>query len=109
MTFIPITRNLSLYQGSEFSNTFYLGYTNTDFSNTSIVGKLTENHESNTTYSFTGIGFANACVTLSMNGASTALIPEGRFFYDIFSVDASNNHNRIMNGIVTVYPSVTFP
>lgn len=50
---------------------------------------------------------ANGQITLTMSAATTANLKSGRYMYDVIITDASNNVTRLIEGIVTVLPSVT--
>ena len=44
---------------------------------------------------------------LSMNAETTSSLDQSRYVYDIVLTDAENNITRVVEGIVTVNPSVT--
>lgn len=46
-------------------------------------------------------------ITLSMDAGTTANIKAGRYVFDIKSTDAANTVTRVLEGIITVVPSVT--
>lgn len=50
---------------------------------------------------------ANGEITLSMPAANTASMSAGRYVYDVIIEDTSNTVTRVVEGIVTVLPSVT--
>lgn len=52
-------------------------------------------------------GTANGEITLSMTAANTANVTPGRYVYDVKVTSASNIVTRVVEGIVTVLPSVT--
>jgi len=52
-------------------------------------------------------GTANGEVTLSVTSANTAAMTPGRYVYDVTINDGANTVTRIVEGIVTVLPSVT--
>lgn len=49
---------------------------------------------------------ANGEITLSMTAANTALLIPGRYVYDLV-MDNANVRLRVVEGIATVFPSVT--
>lgn len=49
----------------------------------------------------------NGELTMSLGAGNTANIPAGRYLFDLKSTDRSNNTTRILEGIITVTPSVT--
>jgi hypothetical protein len=50
---------------------------------------------------------ANGEITLSMTAANTANLKPGRHVFDIKTTDDDNVISRILEGIITVNPSVT--
>jgi hypothetical protein len=50
---------------------------------------------------------ANGQITLSITASNTANITPGRYVYDLKITSPSNTVTRIVEGIVTVLPSVT--
>lgn len=55
----------------------------------------------------TGANAAAGIITLSLTSEQTANLEFGRYVYDVKVTDASNTTTRIVEGIVTVTPSVT--
>lgn len=52
-------------------------------------------------------GVANGEITLSMTAANTANVTAGRYVYDVKITSPENVVTRVVEGIVTVLPSVT--
>lgn len=52
-------------------------------------------------------GTANGEITLSITAANTSNIPAGRYVYDLKIASPENVVTRVVEGIVTVLPSVT--
>jgi hypothetical protein len=50
---------------------------------------------------------SNGEVTLNMSSANTANIKPGRYVFDVLTTDYANNVTRVLEGIVTITPSVT--
>ncbi len=50
---------------------------------------------------------ANGEIVMSMTAANTANIKPGRYVFDVLTVDTYNSTSRILEGIITVTPSVT--
>lgn len=46
-------------------------------------------------------------ITMAINSANTANITPGRYVYDVLITSGSSVKTRIIEGIVTVLPSVT--
>lgn len=60
-----------------------------------------------TTISATVTGTANGEITLSMAAANTANVTPGRYVYDVKITSPASVVTRVVEGIVTVLPSVT--
>jgi hypothetical protein len=50
---------------------------------------------------------ANGQITLSMTAANTANLKAGRYVYDLMITDSNLTKTRVIEGIITVTPSVT--
>ena len=50
---------------------------------------------------------ANGEITMAMTSANTANLAAGRAFYDLVMTSPTNVKTRVVEGIVTVLPSVT--
>jgi hypothetical protein len=50
---------------------------------------------------------ANGEITLSMTSANTANMKAGRFFFDVKTLDVSDVTTRILEGLITITPSIT--
>jgi hypothetical protein len=101
--------NLIIDQGTTFSSQFSV-YTETDepvdFSSYTGAAQMRKSYTSSISYPF-DVAVSNAgLVTLSMSATNTALIPAGRYLYDV-EVTSDNIVSRIAEGIVTVTPQVT--
>ena len=70
---------------------------------------MRKSYYSNTSYTITTSvsDSANGEITLSMTASNTALLSAGRYVYDVLIEDNSNTVTRVVEGIVTVLPSVT--
>jgi hypothetical protein len=62
---------------------------------------------SSTTIVSTVTGTANGEITLSMTSANTSNLTPGRYVYDVIITSSANVVTRVVEGIVTVLPSVT--
>lgn len=60
-----------------------------------------------TTITATVTGTANGEVTLSMTSSNTANLTPGRYVYDVIITSPTSVVTRVVEGIVTVLPSVT--
>ncbi len=69
-------------------------------------GSLRKYYTSSNATVFTSV-LANGSLTLSLTANQTGNLYPGRYVYDVYMSDVSNNWNRIVEGICTVTPSVT--
>ena len=60
-----------------------------------------------TTITSTVTGTANGEVTLSVSATNTASLTPGRYVYDVIITSPTSVVTRVVEGIVTVLPSVT--
>lgn len=60
-----------------------------------------------TSITATVTGTANGEITLFMSAANTANVTSGRYVYDVKVTSPANIVTRVVEGIVTVLPSVT--
>ena len=60
-----------------------------------------------TTITSTVTGIANGEITLGVTAANTASLTPGRYVYDVIITSPSSIVTRVIEGIVTVLPSVT--
>lgn len=50
---------------------------------------------------------SNGEITMSITAANTSNIKPGRYVFDVKTTDTSNTVSRVLEGIITVNPSVT--
>lgn len=105
---------LYMDQGTTFNNLIYL---NDDLTNANInvsgyiiTSQLrrsyySQNVSANLVCSITDA--ASGEITVSLDAANTANIPAGRYLFDVKVKDNINFTSRIVEGIITVTPSVT--
>lgn len=60
-----------------------------------------------TTITSTVTGTANGEITLSVTAANTSSLTPGRYVYDVIITSPTSIVTRVIEGIVTVLPSVT--
>lgn len=103
---------LTLEQGANFNTVLDLkdsaggilnlaGYT--------VAAQMRKSYYSTTATNFT-ITVTDAAagqITMSMNSANTANVTPGRYVYDVLITSGSSIKTRIIEGIVTILPSVT--
>lgn len=103
---------ITIEQGATFSTTVNVedAYNSpinlTGYSASSMMRK---SYYSSTSYTITATvtGTSNGEITLSMTSANSALLSPGRYVYDLIINDGANTVTRVVEGIVTVLPSVT--
>ena len=105
--------NLAIDQGTTFSATIQVNDdTGSDRNLTGFTGRsqLRRSYSptSNVQFAVTIDNPSNGEVVISLTSAKTANLKYGRYVYDIELVETSTgNVERILEGIVTVYPEVT--
>ena len=103
--------NILMDQGATFTTTFNLVDENNkplDLSTYTANSEMRISYYSVNSYSFSASGYVNGAIVLTMNASSTAVIWPGRYVYDIELTDSFNNNiSRVIEGIITVTPSVT--
>jgi hypothetical protein len=103
--------NIVMDQGATFTTTFNVVDNNNlpiDLSHYTAASEMRKTYFSSNAYSFSATGYANGAITLTMNAATTSAIWAGRYVYDIDITDQSGNVSRVIEGIVTVTPGVTY-
>jgi hypothetical protein len=105
-------QELYIEQGSTFNTTitlddvYGLAYNLYGYSASSMMRN--SYYAANATAVFnTTIDTANGIIGLGLTSANTANIWPGRYVYDTIITDVSGNVTRVLEGIITVSPSVT--
>lgn len=103
---------LVIEQGATFSTT--LNVEDTAGSAIDLTGYTAESQMRKSYYSSSATtinaevtGTSNGEVTISMTAPNTANVTAGRYVYDVKITSPSNEVTRVVEGIVTVLPSVT--
>ena len=80
-----------------------------NLNNYAAAAQMRKSYYSNTAINFTVVitDAAAGQITISMNAATTADIVPGRYVYDVLITSPSVVKTRVIEGIVTVLPSVT--
>lgn len=99
-------------QGATFSSTITVEDTNGDAVNLysyTANSQMRKSYYSSTAYTITSVvtGTANGEITISMTAANSALLSPGRYVYDVKITSPTDVVTRVVEGIVTVLPSVT--
>jgi phage-related minor tail protein len=103
---------LTLEQGATFSTTVNVEDsqgTAINLAGYSASSQIRKSYYSTTANSFTATVTSNANgeITLSMTAANTANLNPGRFLYDLLITAPDTTKTRVVEGIITVLPSVT--
>lgn len=104
--------NLYLEQGTTFSSTITIDDVYGDIYDLAGVTPYSAIRKSyysaNTTAVFdASINIEHGTITLDLDAETTANIPAGRYVYDTIIRDINNTTTRVLEGIITVAPSVT--
>lgn len=103
---------LTLEQGANFNTVLDLKDSAAGILNLSgytVAAQMRKSYYSSTATDFTIVitDAAAGQITMSMNSANTSNVTPGRYVYDVLITSGSNVKTRIIEGIVTVLPSVT--
>ena len=104
--------NLAVDQGSDFSTTIQLNDDlggDRNLSGYFVRGQLRRSYGSvsNVAFSSNISSSITGEVTIALSSAATANLKYGRYVYDVELYTNTGNVERILEGIVTVYPEVT--
>lgn len=103
---------LTLEQGANFTTVLDLkdsGGGILNLTGYSAASQMRKSYYSNTATSF-AVTVTDALagqITMTMNSANTSNVTPGRYVYDVLITSGSGVKTRIIEGIVTVLPSVT--
>ena len=107
--------NLVIYKFTDFEQTFALEDSNTgsvkNLTGFSATCKMQRTLNLGSLTEFT-ISFPNRLegkVSISLNDTQTALIEEGKYFYELMLTDPNDVTERVIEGIVIVKHPVTYP
>lgn len=103
---------LTLEQGATFSTTVNVEDTQgtaINLAGYSASSQIRKSYYSTSANSFTATitSNANGEITLSMTAANTANLTSGRYLYDLLITAPNTTKTRVVEGIITVLPSVT--
>jgi len=103
---------LTIEQGADFNTTINVNDGTgaaQNLTSYTAAAQMRKSYYSTTANSFT-VTISNAGageITMAMTSANTANLTAGRYFYDLVMTSGSNIKTRVVEGIVTVLPSVT--
>ena len=107
--------NSAIYKFTDFEQTFVLedSRSNSEKNLTGFTGtckmQRTLNLGSLTAFNLTFPDRLEGKVSISLNDTQTALIEEGKYFYELMLTDSNNVTERVIEGIVIVKHPVTYP
>ena len=104
--------NIFIDQGADFTTTVTVTDSNGDA--VSLVGysaaaQIRKSYSSSTSTAFT-TSVSNASggeITITLSDSQTAALEAGRYLYDVLITTAGRDQTRVVEGQVTVNPSVT--
>jgi hypothetical protein len=103
---------LTLEQGASFTTTVTVNGSDgspTNLLNYTAAAQMRKSYYSTTANNFTVTvsNAANGELTMAMSAANTANLTPGRAVYDLLITSPTNVKTRVVEGIVTILPSVT--
>ena len=107
--------NLIIYKHTDFEQTFVLedGQSNSAKDLTGFTGtckmQRTLNLGSLTSFTLTFTNRIRGKVRISLTDDQTAVIEEGKYFYELMLTDPNNVTERVIEGVVIVKHPVTYP
>ena len=81
-----------------------------DLTNYTALGMIRKTYQSSTATTFTSAFVSprtTGQITISLTDTQTAALESGRYVYDLVITDASGSKTRVVEGNVTVNPSVS--
>ena len=104
--------NIFIDQGATFTTTVTVSDANGDavsLSGYSVAAQIRKSHLSSTSTAFTA-SISNASageITISLTDSQTTSLEAGRYVYDVLITASGGTKTRVVEGQVTVNPSVT--
>jgi hypothetical protein len=78
-----------------------------DLTTYTVESQIRKTYTSANAYSFTATANSSGVLVLALTANSSAAIPAGRYLYDVLVTSGIGNASRILEGQVTINPSVT--
>ena len=95
-------------------NIYYHSYSNrrndsaVNLSGYSVAAQIRKSHQSTSSVAFTAsVSDASAEITISLTPTQTTALEQGRYVYDVLITASGGTKTRVVEGQVTVNPSVT--
>tara|TARA_B100001063_G_scaffold147544_1_gene137751 strand:+ start:173 stop:508 length:336 start_codon:yes stop_codon:yes gene_type:complete len=105
--------NLFIDQDADFTTTVTVNDSAgsaLDLTNYTALGMIRKTYQSSTATTFTSAFVSprtTGQITISLTDTQTAALESGRYVYDLVITDASGSKTRVVEGNVTVNPSVS--
>lgn len=104
--------NLYVDAGSTYSNIITLAASNgqpLNLTGYTVASQMRKSFQSSTSYSFTATVYDALAgkIRLTLTDEQSALIPAGRWLYDVEITSSSGVTTRVVEGVVTVSPQIT--
>ena len=105
--------NLFVDQDADFTTTVTVNDSTgsaLDLTNYTALGMIRKTYQSSTATTFTSSFVSprtTGQITISLTDTQTSALESGRYVYDLVITDASGNKTRVVEGNVTVNPSVS--
>jgi hypothetical protein len=104
--------NLYVDAGSTYSNIITVTASNgqpLNLTGYTVASQMRKSYQSSTAYAFVSNiqSAANGQIRLQLTDEQSALIPGGRWLYDVEITSSSGVTTRVVEGIVTVTPQIT--
>ena len=105
--------NLFIDQDADFTTTVTVNDSTgsaLDLTNYTALGMIRKTYQSSTATTFTSSFVSprtTGQITISLTDTQTSALESGRYVYDLVITDASGNKTRVVEGNVTVNPSVS--
>jgi hypothetical protein len=72
-----------------------------------VESQFRKSYNSVNAYEFETGANTSGSITMSINATASAAVPAGRYVYDLILTDVNGNTTRILEGQVTINPSVS--
>lgn len=102
--------NIIIDQGTSFETQINLNYSNgspIDLSTFTVESQIRKSYASLNAYSFSASGNSTGVIVLGLTANACAAIPAGRYVYDVLVTSSAGLATRVLEGQVTVNPSVS--
>lgn len=104
--------NLYVDAGATYSNIISVTASNgqpLNLTGYTVASQMRKSYSSSTAYAFTASVYSaiNGKIRLQLTDEQSALIPAGRWLYDVEITSPSGVTTRVVEGIVTVTPQIT--